>query len=62
MDTIHTPLINAGNGPRVSDDVGQATVPSSDVLPYAAQCRGAAVMTPEDRGHDEAPQSLNQRC
>jgi hypothetical protein len=34
MDTIYTLLVNAGNGPRISDGVHQATVPASDVFPY----------------------------
>ena len=36
MDTLYTLLINAGNGPRISDGVDQATVPASDVFPYLA--------------------------
>jgi hypothetical protein len=36
MATIYTLLINAGNGPRVSDGVDRATVPASDVFPYMA--------------------------
>ena len=36
MDTIYTLLVNAGNGPRVSDGVDRATVPASDVFPYMA--------------------------
>lgn len=34
MDTIYTLLINAGNGPRVSDGVDRATVPASNVFPF----------------------------
>jgi len=34
MDTLYTLLINAGNGPRVSDGMDRATVPASDVFPY----------------------------
>jgi Domain of unknown function (DUF4331) len=34
MHTIYTLLVNAGNGPRVSDGVDRATVPASDVFPY----------------------------
>ena len=29
-------LINAGNGPRISDGLDQATVPASPVFPYLA--------------------------
>jgi hypothetical protein len=36
MHTIYTLLVNAGNGPRVSDGVDRATVPASDVFPYLA--------------------------
>ena len=36
MDTIYTLLVNAGNGPRISDGVDRATVPASDVFPYLA--------------------------
>jgi hypothetical protein len=36
MDTLYTLLVNAGNGPRISDGVDQATVPASDVFPYLA--------------------------
>jgi hypothetical protein len=36
MDTLYTLLVNAGNGPRISDGVEQATVPASDVFPYLA--------------------------
>jgi Domain of unknown function (DUF4331) len=36
MDAIYTLLINAGNGPRISDGVDQATVRASDVFPYLA--------------------------
>jgi len=34
MATLYTLLINAGNGPRISDGVERATVPASDVFPY----------------------------
>jgi hypothetical protein len=34
MDAIYTLLVNAGNGPRISDGVDRATVPPSDVFPY----------------------------
>jgi hypothetical protein len=34
MDTIYTLLVNAGNGPRISDGVDRATQPASDVFPY----------------------------
>ena len=36
MATLYTLLINAGNGPRISDGVDRATVPASDVFPYLA--------------------------
>jgi hypothetical protein len=34
MATLYTLLINAGNGPRISDGVHRATVPASEVFPY----------------------------
>jgi Domain of unknown function (DUF4331) len=34
MDTIYTLLVNAGNGPRISDGVDRATQPPSEVFPY----------------------------
>lgn len=37
MDTIYTLLINAGNGPRISDGVDGPTVPAFDVFPYLQQ-------------------------
>jgi hypothetical protein len=36
MATLYTLLINAGNGPRISDGVHRATVPASEVFPYLA--------------------------
>ena len=36
MDTIYTLLVNAGNGPRISDGVDQATVPACEDFPYLA--------------------------
>jgi hypothetical protein len=36
MDTLYTLLVNAGNGPRVSDGVDQPTKPASDAFPYLA--------------------------
>jgi hypothetical protein len=36
LDTYFTLLVNAGNGPRISDGVDQATVPASRVFPYLA--------------------------
>jgi hypothetical protein len=36
MDTLYTLLVNAGNGPLVSDGVDQPTKPASDVFPYLA--------------------------
>jgi uncharacterized protein DUF4331 len=34
MATLYTVLVNAGNGPRISDGVEEPTVPASDVFPY----------------------------
>jgi hypothetical protein len=34
MDTIYTLLVNAGNGPRISDGVDRATQLASKVFPY----------------------------
>jgi hypothetical protein len=34
MDTLYTLLINADQGPRISDGVDQATLPASGVFPY----------------------------
>jgi hypothetical protein len=36
MDTLLTLLINADNGPRISDGVNEATVPASLIFPYLA--------------------------
>jgi hypothetical protein len=36
MDTIYTLLINAGNGPRISQGINGPTVPASDVFPFLA--------------------------
>jgi hypothetical protein len=36
MDAIYTLLVNAGNGPRISDGVTHATTPASEVFPYMA--------------------------
>lgn len=36
LDTYYTMFINAGNGPRISDGVDQASVPASRVFPYLA--------------------------
>jgi hypothetical protein len=36
LDTYFTLLVNAGNGPPISDGVDQATVPASRVFPYLA--------------------------
>jgi len=36
MDTLATLLINASNGPRISDGVSQATAPASQTFPYLA--------------------------
>jgi Domain of unknown function (DUF4331) len=36
LDTYFTLLINAGDGPRISDGVDQSTVPASPVFPYLA--------------------------
>jgi hypothetical protein len=37
IDTLLTLIINAGNGPRISDGVDEATVPASRKFPYLAQ-------------------------
>jgi hypothetical protein len=34
MATLYTVLVNAGNGPRISDGVERATAPASNVFPY----------------------------
>lgn len=34
MDTLLTTLVNAGNGPRISDGVDQPTLPASRAFPY----------------------------
>lgn len=36
IDTLLTLIINAGNGPRISDGVDRATVPASRTFPYLA--------------------------
>ena len=36
MDTIFTLLINAGNGPVISDGVDRSTSPASQGFPYLA--------------------------
>jgi Domain of unknown function (DUF4331) len=36
LDTYYTTFINAGNGPRISDGVREATVPASREFPYLA--------------------------
>jgi uncharacterized protein DUF4331 len=36
MATLYTLLVNAGNGPRISDGVDRATQPASEVFPYFA--------------------------
>jgi hypothetical protein len=36
IDTLLTFLVNASQGPRVSDGVDQATVPASRTFPYLA--------------------------
>ena len=36
MSALYTLLINAGNGPRISDGVHAATAPASNVFPYLA--------------------------
>jgi hypothetical protein len=37
MATLYTLLVNASEGPRISDGVDQATVPASEVFPFFAQ-------------------------
>jgi hypothetical protein len=36
MDTFLTFMVNAGNGPRISDGVDEPTVRASDAFPYLA--------------------------
>jgi hypothetical protein len=36
IDTLFTLLINAGNGPIISDSVDHATIPASRTFPYLA--------------------------
>jgi hypothetical protein len=36
LDTYYSVFINAGNGPRISDGVDQATVPATNDFPYLA--------------------------
>ena len=36
MDTLYTRLVNAGQGPRISDGVDYATTLASSVFPYLA--------------------------
>jgi hypothetical protein len=50
MDTLYTLLINAGNGPRISDGVDQATQPASDIFPYLAAPNPCAPTTPQEAG------------
>jgi hypothetical protein len=50
MDTIYTLLVNAGNGPRISDGVHQATVPASEVFPYLASPNASAPTTLQEIG------------
>ena len=50
MDTLYTLLINAGNGPRISDGVERATRPASDVFPYLAPPNASAPTTPQEAG------------
>ena len=50
MDTLYTLLINAGNGPRISDGVDRATVPASDVFPYLAPPNASAPTSPQEAG------------
>jgi hypothetical protein len=49
MDTLYTLLINAGNGPRISDGVHQATAPASERFPYLAAPNPAPPGTGEQR-------------
>ena len=50
MDTLYTILINAGNGPRISDGVDQATKPASDVFPYLAPPNASAPTSLQEAG------------
>jgi Domain of unknown function (DUF4331) len=36
MDTIYTLVVNGGKGPRISEGLGGATAPASNVFPYLA--------------------------
>lgn len=51
MDTLYTLLINAGNGPRVSDGVDRATGPASDVFPYLEPPKSSTADRPASRGY-----------
>jgi Domain of unknown function (DUF4331) len=50
MDTIYTLLVNAGNGPRISDGVHRATVPASEVFPYLAPPNASAPTSLQEVG------------
>lgn len=50
VDTLYNLIINAGNGPHVSDGVEQATQPASDVFPYLAPPNASAPTTPQEAG------------
>ena len=50
MHTIYTLLVNAGNGPRISDGVHRATVPASEVFPYLAPPNASAPTSLQEVG------------
>jgi hypothetical protein len=51
MDTLLTLLINAENGPRISDGVDQATVPASRIFPYLAPPNAPQPASANGRDH-----------
>ena len=60
IDTMYTLIVTAGNGPRVSDGVDQATVRASQSFPYLAPPNPNPPVpdpgiptTPATREHDE---------
>jgi len=48
LDTYYTLFINAGNGPRISDGVDQATVPATNGFPYLARPNRSAVQSAKE--------------
>jgi hypothetical protein len=47
LDSYYTLFINAGNGPRISDGVDQASRPASNVFPYLAPANSSAARVPQ---------------